>query len=144
VPPLRERKADIPLLAMFFLNRFRTQYGKRANHFSNDALARLRTYDWPGNVRELENRVQQLVVLSTGEVVHDVDVDTEGMEQAAPVDLTFKEAKRRVVVDFEREFIERALVRSGGNVSEAARSAGLDRKSFWVVARRVGVTKGNA
>jgi DNA-binding NtrC family response regulator len=143
VPPLRERKADIPLLAMFFLNKFRTQYGKRANHFSNDALTRLRTYDWPGNVRELENRVQQLVVLSTGEVVHDVDVDAEGVEPVASADLTFKEAKRRVVVDFERDFIRRALVRSGGNVSEAARSAGLDRKSFWVVARRVGVKKGD-
>jgi two-component system response regulator GlrR len=137
IPPLRERKDDIPLLATYFLNQFKRLYDKKANGFSSEVLARLRAHDWPGNVRELENRVQQLVVQSNEEIVHDVELD--GVVVPSGEGGAFKDAKRRVVLAFEREYAQRALARTGGNLSEAARSAGLDRKSFWLVARRAGI-----
>ena len=139
IPPLRERKADIPLLATFFLNNFRRQYSKKATGFSPEAFARLVAHDWPGNVRELENRVQQLVVLSNEEIVHDLDLDGDSNADALPREGTFKDEKKRIVADFEREYVRRSLERAEGNVSEAARLAGLDRKSFWLLARRNGL-----
>jgi transcriptional regulator with PAS, ATPase and Fis domain len=140
IPPLRERKADVPLLASYFLSQFRRQYGKKAIGFSSDAIARLRAHDWPGNVRELENRVQQLVVLSNEEVIHELEPigDDDGQAESGSTG-AFKDAKRRVVADFERDYVRRALARTNGNVSAAAREAGLDRKSFWLIARRAGI-----
>jgi DNA-binding NtrC family response regulator len=135
IPPLRERKADIPLLASFFLNHFRRQYGKKAHGFSPEVFARLVAHDWPGNVRELENRVQQLVVQSNDEIIQSVDLD-DGGGVDLPREGSFKDEKRRIVAEFEREYVERMLARAEGNVSEAARLAGLDRKSFWSLAKR--------
>ncbi|MBM4279344.1 MAG: sigma-54-dependent Fis family transcriptional regulator [Deltaproteobacteria bacterium] len=140
VPPLRERRADIPLLANFFLAQFRRQYDKKAQGFSPEAIARLCARDWPGNVRELENRVQQLVVLSNEEIVHDLDAPGEDGTSVLDAGPPFKDAKRRVVDHFEREYVRRALARHRGNVSAAAREALLDRKSFWLIARRAGIT----
>ena len=139
IPPLRDRKADIPLLAAYFLSTFRRQYDRKATGFSAEALARLMAHDWPGNVRELENRVQQLVVLSNDEVLRDLDVD--GGEHPIPItsEGNFRDEKKRVVAEFEREYVRRALERADDNVSEAARLAGLDRKSFWNLARRNGL-----
>jgi DNA-binding NtrC family response regulator len=139
IPPLRDRKADIPLLASFFLSAFRRLYDKKVTGFSPEAFARLMAHDWPGNVRELENRVQQLVVLSNDDLVRDLDID--GGEHPVPVksEGSFRDEKKRIVADFEREYVRRALERADANVSEAARMAGLDRKSFWNLARRNGL-----
>jgi DNA-binding NtrC family response regulator len=139
IPPLRERKADIPLLASFFLGIFRRLYDKRASGFTSEAFSRLLAYDWPGNVRELENRVQQLVVLSNDDVIREADIDsTSDTPGEKHVELSFREEKQRVVADFERDYVARLLERCDHNVSEAARIAGLDRKSFWLLAKRNG------
>ncbi|MDP2343235.1 MAG: sigma-54 dependent transcriptional regulator [Deltaproteobacteria bacterium] len=143
IPPLRDRKEDIPLLASFFLNNFKRQYGKKASGFSPEAFARLVAYDWPGNVRELENRVQQLVVLSNEEIINNLDLDESG-GQPLPRQGSFKEEKKRVVGDFERDYVQRTIRRAEGNLSEAARLAGLDRKSFWLLAKRNGVRAGKS
>jgi DNA-binding NtrC family response regulator len=142
IPPLRERRADIPLLASYFLGQFRRQYGKKAMGFSTETIARLCARDWPGNVRELENRVQQLVVLSNEEIVHDLEGVDDANDVSVDEGAAYKEAKRRVVNEFEREYVRRALARHNGNVSAAAREAGLDRKSFWLIARRAGLKNG--
>jgi DNA-binding NtrC family response regulator len=145
VPPLRDRKADIPLLASYFLNHFRRLYDKDVRGFSPTALAQLQAHSWPGNVRELENRVQQLVVLTTEEIVHTIDVvaDDEGAA-SSPQQGSFRDEKKRVVSEFERDYLRRALERAEGNMSEAARIAGIDRKNFWVLARRHGLTRNGA
>ena len=138
VPPLRERKADIPLLASHFLNSFRRLYEKDVRGFSQHALSQLQGYSWPGNVRELENRVQQLVVLSTDPVIQSIDMNAAEM----PIDssgMSFRDEKKRVISEFERDFLRRALQRAEGNMSAAARIAGIDRKNFWVLARRHGL-----
>ena len=141
VPPLRERKADIPVLASYFLNHFRRLYDKDVKGFTPGALAQLQAYSWPGNVRELENRVQQLVVLATEPIIHTIDV---GDPSAAPLlqSGNFRDEKRRVVAEFERDYLRRVLERADGNMSEAARLAGIDRKNFWVLARRHGLRRG--
>ena len=140
VPPLRDRRADIPLLASFFLSHFKRMYGKDVRGFSTTALAQLTSHNWPGNVRELENKVQQLVVLSTEPVIHAVDDGGElAAAVASPLSGSFKEEKKRVVVDFEREYVKRVLEKADGNMSEAARLAGIDRKNFWVLVRRHGL-----
>ena len=74
LPPLRERKADIPLLAHFLVKKFATSVGKSIERISAEALARLDAYDWPGNVRELENIIERAVILSPGPVL-DIDPD---------------------------------------------------------------------
>jgi two-component system response regulator GlrR len=137
VPPLRDRKADIPLLASYFLNNFRRQYGKDVRGFTAEALARLTAHNWPGNVRELENRVQQLVVLATEPIIHSIDGPEHGLSPMETVPTgTFKEEKKKLLEAFEREFVRRTLDRAEGNMAEAARLAGLDRKNFWLLAKR--------
>ncbi len=138
IPPLRERKADIPLLASFFLGIFRRLYDKKVAGFTSEAFSRLVAYDWPGNVRELENRVQQLVVLANDEVIRESDVDNSGEDGPGRSEGTFRDEKKRIIADFERDYVARVLERCEHNISEAARVAGLDRKSFWLLAKRNG------
>jgi DNA-binding NtrC family response regulator len=135
VPPLRDRRADIVPLAQHFLRVFAREHRRRATSFSPEVLARLSAYDWPGNVRELENRVQQLVVMSDSAIIKG-----DGVEQALPPSVggAFKLEKQRVIEEFERAYVARLLNDTRGNISEAARIAGLDRKSFWQLARRHG------
>jgi two-component system, NtrC family, response regulator AtoC len=143
VPPLRDRKADIPLLAQFFLNSFRRQYGKEVRGFAPEAMRDLQAYDWPGNVRELENKVQQLVVLATEPLVRRIDVPEDGGRFGTFVgEAPFKDEKKRVIDAFEREYVRRVLERAKGNLSEAARLAELDRKNFWLLAKRHGLKAG--
>jgi two-component system, NtrC family, response regulator AlgB len=138
VPPLRERSGDIPLLASHFLHHFRRLYDKDVRGFSTHALAQLQSHNWPGNVRELENRVQQLVVLATEPLIQTIDVTDNAPVPAASAG-RFRDEKRRVVSEFEREYLRRVLEKAEGNMSEAARIAGIDRKNFWVLARRHGL-----
>jgi DNA-binding NtrC family response regulator len=139
LPPLRERRADVPLLAMHFLDHYRRQYQRPARSFSTDALVQLMAYEWPGNVRELENRIQQMVVWSEHETIHNVNLVTVDAPtpMVMPTDGSFKEEKRRLIENFERDYVERMLARTHGNVSEAARLAGIDRKSFFDLTKRL-------
>jgi DNA-binding NtrC family response regulator len=154
LPPLRERREDIPRLANFFLKKFAQEFQKDVREFSPAALQALTQYDWPGNIRELENKIQQVVVVGSGEVVEIGDLDLPGhdpglpsvvsaaavpeaAEAAGPAEaMTFKEEKRRVVDAFERRYLLRALRENGGNISRAARYAGMDRKNFWQLMRK--------
>jgi DNA-binding NtrC family response regulator len=141
VPPLRERRSDIPLLAMHFLQRFRLEYNKDMRGFNPQAIAALSAWDWPGNVRELENKVQQIVVLCPGPFVDAMDLGD--VAQDSPTIPTasataYREEKRRVVDVFEKEYVRRLLERTDDNLSEAARLAGLDRKNFWLMAKKHG------
>ena len=144
VPPLRDRGRDIPLLASFFVGHFNRLYGKNVVGFSSAALAQLVKHGWPGNVRELENKVQQLIVLATEPVIHAIDADAitgNAVDQGEDAGArgTFKQEKQRVVLDFEREYTKAILDRAGGNMSEAARLAGIDRKNLWVLVKRHGL-----
>ena len=119
VPPLRQRKEDIPALCVYFLHKFNHQFGTNVESLSVEAMRRLQSYHWPGNVRELENAIQRGMVLAEGHVLEHVALPerrrirkNDGVEET----LSLKEAKRRV----EERLIGLALERTSGNRSKAA------------------------
>ncbi|MBN2359532.1 MAG: sigma-54-dependent Fis family transcriptional regulator [Deltaproteobacteria bacterium] len=141
LPPLRERPADIPLLANHFLLRFRSEFEKPVESFSPEAMQRLIAHGWPGNVRELENKVQQAVVMAQKRVIEIADLLFEDevtlFDVSSPS--TFKAEKRRLVNEFEMRYIGRVLEMCQGNISAAARHAGMDRKNLWSIMRKHGI-----
>jgi DNA-binding NtrC family response regulator len=141
VPALRERRDDIPLLVQHFLNRFGESYGRPHMRLSSDAMQALRAYHWPGNVRELQNIIERIVSLSGGgqivpveEIPEEiVDGDSVLATRSRPpiaADRPFHEAKAEAISDFEKEYLRDLLAQNGGNISQAARQAGIDRKTI--------------
>jgi DNA-binding NtrC family response regulator len=139
LPALRSRSEDVPALAQHFLQRYASEYGRPDLRIASEAMRRLRAYDWPGNVRELQNVIERVVSLSgPGDEIGVDDLPEEFLERrnpapkrAAPVmHLPFHEAKAEAISDFEREYLQRILDLHGGNISRAARQAGVDRKTI--------------
>jgi len=125
LPPLREHRDDIAVLAHHFLQRFANQFGKKAKRFSRLALHALEESDWPGNVRELENVVQRAVALAEGqriEIWHLPSTIRDGFEQPRLAD-SYEEGVR----DFKRRLILRTLRECGWRKAEAARMLGIAR-----------------
>jgi DNA-binding NtrC family response regulator len=140
---LRERRQDIPLLVDHFLD-----LAGATPRPAVRGLERLLAHDWPGNVRELRNVVDRALALSRGRPVIDLaaflgadDAPAAPASTAAPADtsVSFKEAKGRVVADFESRYLEALLREHDHNISVAAREAGIDRKHFKDLMRRYGL-----
>jgi DNA-binding NtrC family response regulator len=145
LPPLRERREDIPALAQRFLESVTGRLGLEKRQLSEAALAQLAKHGWPGNVRELRNVIEQAAVLASGALIdaEDLNLGVAGGARAA-VDagedgLSFGDAKRRAVESFEREFLLRALRSTGGNISRAAESVGMVRQSLQQKIRELGL-----
>ncbi|MBI5575826.1 MAG: sigma-54-dependent Fis family transcriptional regulator [Deltaproteobacteria bacterium] len=143
VPPLRERKEDIPVLGEIFLLRFARKCGKKIRRLSAESVVAIQSYDWPGNVRELENIIERAVIREKGEELR-IPPDLlfpSGTGEGFPYssDMPFREAKERVVSFFEKRYIEDLLRRSGGKLTEAARAAGMDNKNFSEKMKRYGI-----
>jgi formate hydrogenlyase transcriptional activator len=111
VPPLRERKEDIPLLAHFLVKKFGTQIGKPIEEISDEAISRLREYHWPGNVRELENVIERALIVSTGPVLQ---IDSEFLSTAPAA--TASAGTDSSLLAVERDHIYRVLEQTGGVV----------------------------
>jgi DNA-binding NtrC family response regulator len=130
VPPLRERREDIPLLVSHFVRRYNHEFGKRLEGLAPEALQALCAYDWPGNVRELQNVVERSVVLVESGIIGLDDLPLELSVVASGPDsgdaVPLNEASDR----FERQMVLRMLDRVEGNVSEAARALGIHRNSL--------------
>jgi two-component system response regulator HydG len=157
MPPLRERPEDVPLLAYHFLQKYAARAGSEARRISPDAMRLMQEQAWPGNVRELENAIEHAVVFCKSVALEPRDfpfferadqprssrvtVRNDGLDSlvAGVIDLPFREAKQRALVAFETAYLTALLERTGGNVSEAARQAGLDRSNFRRTARRAGL-----
>jgi len=148
VPPLRERREDIPPLLASYVAQCAKSYGLPPVTFTRAALERMHTYAWPGNVRELENCVRYLTCLRLS---GPVDVDDlpllKGEGEPAPcfeepdlTNLPLRDAKREVVTRFERAYLERALDESRGNIARAARQSGKARRAFFELMRKHGLT----
>jgi len=126
LPPLRERKEDIPLLVDHFLKTFTKKMQKDIKGISTPALEKLMSYSWPGNVRELENTIEYAVAMSAQEVVgEDLIFRSKASEEDKLQPL--KDAKNQ----FEKNYISNILTLSGGNVSKAAKMAGKYRADFY-------------
>jgi DNA-binding NtrC family response regulator len=138
LPPLRERPEDIPHLARFFLERFSRRYGKSLSGSAQfyEALLRER---WPGNVRQLKNVMERLTALHPGGVLEpeDIEEDSPNLEASATLStLPWKDAREKYLASFESSYAQAVLARCGGNVSAAAREAGVDRKTFYALLKR--------
>jgi two-component system nitrogen regulation response regulator NtrX len=137
VPPLRERKEDIPLLASHFLRLFSREYGKREKRLSGEALDLLLQHPWPGNVRELRNVVERMVIMVPHDAIRDFDVAPSLRPRPGPVpdgssepnlewNGTLREARER----FEREFILRRLKEGNWNITRTAERLGIERSNL--------------
>jgi len=125
MPPLRERKSDIPLLVQHFLEKYNTRLRKDIRGISPEALDLLVRHDWPGNVRELENTVERLMVLSNGPYLEPADLAFAGTILTSHTDAAAVSLK-----DLERNHILHILQSCDGHKSEAARALGIDRKTL--------------
>jgi two-component system nitrogen regulation response regulator NtrX len=135
IPPLRERKEDIPILVEEFLEEFSYKIGCEKKIIKSDALEALMEYDWPGNVRELKNFIERLVIISSSPEISYKDLPSDFknlikkkeslQENTEP---WFKEKNYRLAkLLFEKEFLKRKLLEYGGNISKTAREIGLER-----------------
>ena len=135
LPPLRERREDIPILAQHFLNEYTKQFRKQMMTFSTDALQRLMLYDWPGNVRELEHVVERAVLLSEDKLIRDVDILLPESEPATGAE-SFQVLKEKFVARFEKNYIKSLLCTYQGNITKAAEAARKNRRAFWQLIRK--------
>lgn len=135
LPPLRERRGDIRALANHFLSKYASEFKKPVRAMSFDVVECLLRYSWPGNVRELENTIERAVVLCEGHEIlleQIVLLDRKDDTRLEP----FREAKLRVVSDFEKSYVESLLAAHDGNICRAARSAGKNRRAFFELMRK--------
>ncbi|MCL6506602.1 MAG: sigma 54-interacting transcriptional regulator [Bryobacteraceae bacterium] len=124
LPPLRERREDIPLLAAYFVSKFAARVRRRVAGLSPEARVLLERYDWPGNVRELENAVEHAVVLGATDMILPEDLPETVLEAARPGDPAANRF-HAAVVETKRRLILEAVEEAGGNLTEAARLLGL-------------------
>jgi DNA-binding NtrC family response regulator len=151
VPPLRERRTDIPLLLKHFIDKFSAESGKPPPNVTQDSLDKLMSYSWPGNVRELENLMERLIVLKKDELIDVKDLPgkvagaaaaTQGVpEEGAEFDIpeagiSFKKA----VDDFESKLIVGALRKTGGNKNKAASLLNLNRTTLVEKIKKKGLS----
>ncbi|HVN86915.1 MAG TPA: sigma-54 dependent transcriptional regulator [Candidatus Binatia bacterium] len=148
IPPLADRREDVPLLIQRFLTDAAERFNRPVKPLSSEALRACITHPWKGNVRELKSVVEQALLLAAGAEISAADLfgstapagagHANGAEPDLPA--TFKDAKQRVVEDFERDFLTRALARHGGNISKAAEEIGMYRQNLQQKMRELGIT----
>ncbi len=155
LPPLRKRREDVAILAHHFLRKYAARQGREVMKISDEAMRVLRMQNWPGNVRELENAMEHALVYCKEDTIlpqhlpssrHSIAPATCDSEQAATdlgvalpenmADLPYREAKLRALTMFDEAYFSAVLRRTGGNISAAARQAGLDRSNFRRASKR--------
>jgi two-component system, NtrC family, response regulator PilR len=148
LPPLRQRREDVPLLVEHFVKRHAAELGKRISGVSPEALSALASYDYPGNVRELENLVERAVTLETSPLITRAALPPlGGSVVAAPAVATDLPPDGidldRLIADYEREIVQRALKQSGGVRRDAARLLGITFRSLRYRLEKLGLAAGN-
>ena len=136
IPPLRDRKEDIPLLSQHFLNLYSSKAGKELKGFSPETMDYLLKYPWPGNVRELENYIERAVVMAKDETITPKEI-YPALKLHQPKSASLSQSR----MDAERTRIEEALIRTEGNISHAAVELGLHRQQLQRVMKRFHLTK---
>jgi DNA-binding NtrC family response regulator len=141
IPPLRERPEDVPALA----RRFLSELGQPEDALGDEELALLQRYEWPGNVRELRNLIEQSAAMSDEGAFtlfgFTSEPDDEPLPPAGNDDLPYKEARGLAIAGFERRYVRQLLKAHDGNVSSAARAAGIDRNYLYRLMKRYDIAK---
>lgn len=130
LPPLRERKEDIPLLVEHFLHKYNKKAKKNVENVSPRAVKALTEYDWPGNIRELENTIERAIVLSKGNDIELEDLMYHGISASSGM-LNPVGGKYKTLEEMEKEYIRAVLRAQFGNKTRAADLLGIDRKTLW-------------
>ncbi len=128
LPPLRERRADVQLLAKHFLQSIAQRTRSSPKRFSAEALCALMSYDWPGNIRQLSNVVEQLAALSPAAIIGEAQTTAALPQEKLKTEAIPSLAQARK--QFERDYLEQVLISTQGNVTDAARQAGRNRSDF--------------
>jgi len=146
IPPLRERKNDIPILCRHFLEKHAKKFGKDTFEISRAALEELMNYDFPGNIRELENILQRAIIICENTFIDSEHLPFEiRSNKKAPgnkhnlFSMPFKEAKGSMIDNFERDYLQRKLAESHGVVLRAAKLAGMYEANFRQKLKRYGI-----
>ncbi len=136
VPPLRERKDDVPILVNYFLSNFAEQYGQKQKKVSKTTLDALMSYDWPGNVRELKNIIERFVIMNPSEVI-----DTKEIQpfKGAKSDYTTYKTLREAREHFEKDFILRKLQENSWNISKTAEELEIERSNLHRKIKSLGI-----
>jgi DNA-binding NtrC family response regulator len=130
IPPLRDRKADIPFLAEHFVSKLRNDSGSQIEKITEAGMRKLVEYYWPGNVRELENVIERSLVMATGKELDAGDIQLESVLRPRGTGADFAIPDGMTLESYEQEIIREALKRADGNKSQAARSLGLTRNAL--------------
>jgi two-component system response regulator GlrR len=136
LPPLRERRQDVGALAHHFLLQFAQRHGRPVCQLAPDGLLKLVSHDWPGNVRELGNVLERALLLAPGSTLDATDIDLPSATGEATPTESFRVTKARMVQNFERSYIENVLSISKGNIADAARIAGKNRRALFELIRK--------
>jgi two-component system, NtrC family, nitrogen regulation response regulator NtrX len=141
LPPLRDRKEDIPILTYYFLEDFANQYGKKVPVLTRKAIGILENYPWPGNVRELRNIMERLVIMTPQRRIDVFDLPESVLQRTLPIaleqgeDASLQGARER----FERDFIVQKLMEFKGNVSRAAQALQIERSNLYRKMKQLGI-----
>jgi len=134
LPPLRNRREDIIILAENFIQYFSDKHRKNVKSISNNAVKIFTKYSWPGNVRELQNVIESAVVMANAETLEINDfpeeISNSDINRSFDYNLPFRDAKKIVVDTFERDFVSRKLAENNGNISKTAEALGMHRQSL--------------
>jgi two-component system, NtrC family, response regulator AtoC len=132
LPPLRDRREDIPRLVGLFVERLNREMGRRIEGIESEAMARLQAYAFPGNVRELENRIERAYILCPGAVI--------GVrELGEPFSKAARAPRRGSIKEAERVLVERAIAKHGGNMTKAAEELGISRRTLFNKRKDIGI-----
>jgi DNA-binding NtrC family response regulator len=133
IPPLRERRSDIPLLCDYFLKKLATSINKPINSFTSEAMEQLETYHWPGNVRELKNAIERAVVVAKGSCITEDDLPIPSCPKAVPEDQSLEA--------LESAHIKNVLEQTGWNITRAAEILNIDRTTLYNKIEKYGLRK---
>ncbi len=148
MPNLEEMKADLPLLIHHYMTLFKERYAREQLSLSSEVMQYLNSRQWPGNIRELRNVIKRIVLLSTDEQIKIEDIDPGYSEQLLKTsvnqssdiyELTYNEAKAKIIKDFTVDYLEHLLRKHGGNVTNAAARGGMERQGLQRLMRRYNI-----
>jgi DNA-binding NtrC family response regulator len=147
VPPLRNRKEDIPALAYHFLHKYSKELGRNVHHIAAEAMRQLIMHDWPGNIRELENVVHRAVIVCEGNALKPEHIMTP-LEESFDTPKTLEELKKirkdlrhKSVEDIEKNFLTSALQRNNWNITKAAQEVGMQRSNFHGLLKKYHISR---